>query len=393
MAEVSVPALAVITPAAQQRNNAPQSSPKESEQAQQPSFAQVLKSRSQNAEQSAARNAPADSGKASASRDKAAPDENSAPLADAQGNILPWQDPALLLGAQQSESDALAPEANPDADAMLGKGPNENAALLPDPSAAAAALAAAAASLAGKAAAAGEQNADPSGQGPAGTAQSAVLSLSERPLRSPGETNQDLATASQAQAAAGELKARPSGAETQTSFSAELNIAQQHAAHTGALQTATRGQELPRHEISSPVASRNWADEVGQKLQWVAGRDNGRAELVLNPPQMGRVEVSIDMNGDQASATFAAANPLAREALQDALPRLREVLAQAGIQLGQANVNAGNSGQAQGEAQTGRSPYAGNRYGNSDAAALEPLVAANHASWSRSGSGMIDTFA
>ena len=115
---------------------------------------------------------------------------------------------------------------------------------------------------------------------------------------------------------------------------------------------------------------------------------NGRlGAMVFGGPAHERIQFNEDTlwNGGPRSYHKVGA--------RDALPRLREVLAQAGIQLGQANVNAGNSGQAQGDAQTGRSHYAGNRYGNSDAAALEPLVAANHASWSRSGSGMIDTFA
>ena len=68
---------------------------------------------------------------------------------------------------------------------------------------------------------------------------------------------------------------------------------------------------------------------------------------------MGKIEVSINLNGDQASAAFSAANPAAREALQDALPRLREILAQAGIQLGEANVNAGTQGHGQAPSQNG----------------------------------------
>lgn len=102
-----------------------------------------------------------------------------------------------------------------------------------------------------------------------------------------------------------------------------------------------------RHTVATPVASRGWADEVGQKLVWTASQDNGTAELILTPPQLGRIQVSINLQGDQASASFVAANPLTREALQDAMPRLREILAQAGIQLGQADVGAGHNPQAQ----------------------------------------------
>jgi flagellar hook-length control protein FliK len=63
-----------------------------------------------------------------------------------------------------------------------------------------------------------------------------------------------------------------------------------------------------------------------------------RADLVLNPPNLGRIEVSITLNGDQASASFVSASAEVRDALQGSLPRLREVLADAGVFLSQANI-------------------------------------------------------
>lgn len=95
--------------------------------------------------------------------------------------------------------------------------------------------------------------------------------------------------------------------------------------------------------ISQPVGEAGWDQEVGQRIVWMANRAEGKAELVLTPPQMGRIEISLTVSGDQATASFASANPVVREALESALPRLREVLADAGIQLGQAQVGAENA--------------------------------------------------
>lgn len=99
---------------------------------------------------------------------------------------------------------------------------------------------------------------------------------------------------------------------------------------------------LPNLPVNQPVGNTGWSDEVGNHVVWMANRQESRAELVLNPPQMGRVEVSLSISGDQASATFVSGSPAVREALESALPRLREVLAEAGIQLGQAQVGAEN---------------------------------------------------
>lgn len=92
--------------------------------------------------------------------------------------------------------------------------------------------------------------------------------------------------------------------------------------------------------VARPVGASGWAEEIGNHVAWLANRSESRAELVLTPPQMGRVEISLTMKGDQATANFTSANPVVREALEAALPRLREILADTGIQLGQANVSA-----------------------------------------------------
>lgn len=98
-------------------------------------------------------------------------------------------------------------------------------------------------------------------------------------------------------------------------------------------------------QIASPVGSTQWSRELGNQVVWMTHRLENRAEMVLNPPQMGRIEVSLSVTGDQANAVFTSANPTVRDALEAAMPRLRETLADAGIQLGQAQVGAENARQ------------------------------------------------
>ena len=100
-----------------------------------------------------------------------------------------------------------------------------------------------------------------------------------------------------------------------------------HAAPTAEAPSVVR--------VDTPVGGRGWDAEVGQKIVLMANRQESRAELTLTPPHLGRVEVSITLNGDQTSAAFVSASPAAREALEQALPRLREILAESGITLGQ----------------------------------------------------------
>lgn len=103
---------------------------------------------------------------------------------------------------------------------------------------------------------------------------------------------------------------------------------------------------VPALPVAQHVGAAGWGQEVGNHVVWMANRMTSQAELVLTPPQMGRVEVSLSITGDQASVSFVSANAAVRDSLEAALPRLREVLNEAGIQLSQTQVGAENSRQS-----------------------------------------------
>lgn len=91
--------------------------------------------------------------------------------------------------------------------------------------------------------------------------------------------------------------------------------------------------------MQSGFASPAWQQELGDRLVWLAGRQGQTADLVLNPPSLGAVEVRINMNGGEASAQFFSANPNVRDVLEAALPKLRDMMSGAGIALGEAMVS------------------------------------------------------
>jgi flagellar hook-length control protein FliK len=73
------------------------------------------------------------------------------------------------------------------------------------------------------------------------------------------------------------------------------------------------------------------------------GDQQHTASLMLDPPELGLLQVVVTVSNDQATATFVAAEPEVRRAIEAALPRLREMMDSAGIQLGDATVSAGTS--------------------------------------------------
>ena len=91
--------------------------------------------------------------------------------------------------------------------------------------------------------------------------------------------------------------------------------------------------------VNTPLAHNAWADEFSQKIIWVATQHGQSAELHLNPPQLGPLDVLIKVNGDQATALFTSPHAVVRDAIEQALPKLREMLADNGIMLGNATVS------------------------------------------------------
>lgn len=111
-------------------------------------------------------------------------------------------------------------------------------------------------------------------------------------------------------------------------------LAHSQAAYAPALPPA------PGLSVETPLGQTAWRDEVGQKLTWMVSNNRQQADLVLNPPQLGRIEVTLSLDGNQASASFTSPHAAVREALENSMTRLREVLADAGVALGQTHVGS-----------------------------------------------------
>jgi flagellar hook-length control protein FliK len=114
-------------------------------------------------------------------------------------------------------------------------------------------------------------------------------------------------------------------------------------------QRAATADATPALRMESTMTAPRWGEEMAQKIVWLAGRNESRAELVLTPPQLGKVEVTLTVShSGETSALFVSPNAQVREALEHSLVRLREVFAAAGISLGQTSVSDDSPARDQG---------------------------------------------
>jgi flagellar hook-length control protein FliK len=114
------------------------------------------------------------------------------------------------------------------------------------------------------------------------------------------------------------------------------------------LQAATQAVHTPTthvDKLTPAVGTPAWDQALGQKIVWMAQGGEQSASLTMNPPDLGPMQVVLSVSNNQATVDFMAAQPEVRQALEAALPRLREMMGESGIQLGQANVSAGGQQQ------------------------------------------------
>jgi len=95
------------------------------------------------------------------------------------------------------------------------------------------------------------------------------------------------------------------------------------------------------NQIHAYPGKTGWDQAISQKIVWMVGAAEQTATLSLNPPDLGPLQIVINVSNQMADTTFISNNAEVRQALQDGIANLREKMAESGIQLGQANVNSG----------------------------------------------------
>ncbi|MBC3870258.1 flagellar hook-length control protein FliK [Undibacterium oligocarboniphilum] len=101
------------------------------------------------------------------------------------------------------------------------------------------------------------------------------------------------------------------------------------------------------NQITPNLNSPLWDKAVGQKVIWMVGESMQSAELTLNPPDLGPLQIVLNVTNDQANATFISAHPDVRDALEASLPKLQQMMNDAGVQLSNFSVQSGAANQDQ----------------------------------------------
>jgi len=155
------------------------------------------------------------------------------------------------------------------------------------------------------------------------------------------------------------------------------------------LQT-TGGLVLPRLlSLDIPLQQPGWDRSLGDRVQWMVNQNVQLAELKLNPPGLGPLEVRVRVDGDRTHISFLASQANVRDAVDAALPRLREMFAEGGVTLGDVTVGHRDGGDGRGGQGTLGKDGAGATDGKPDDAQADPL----RPNGMRAGQGLVDYYA
>lgn len=92
--------------------------------------------------------------------------------------------------------------------------------------------------------------------------------------------------------------------------------------------------------LASNIGSTEWQQGLGQQVIQLHQRGEQQIELHLHPAELGPLSISLKVSDNIANVQFVSAHGQVRHAVEQALPQLRDALAEQGISLGQTSVGS-----------------------------------------------------
>ena len=150
---------------------------------------------------------------------------------------------------------------------------------------------------------------------------------------------------------------------------------------------------LPAVTIDRP----GWEQSFANNVSWMNNENVQTANIRISPSDLGPLEIKMTIKQDQLNLSINAHHALTRETLENAMPRLREVLANNGYNSVNVDVSGQqtNGGNAENNASTG-SEWSGANEGSefeSEQGGENLMQPEQRMGVATTGSGMVDIFA
>lgn len=102
--------------------------------------------------------------------------------------------------------------------------------------------------------------------------------------------------------------------------------------------------------ITLPAGEKGWDNMLGNRVMWAVGNQLQQASVHITPRHLGPIDIQVSIQHDQTSVSFLANNAMVKEAIEAAIPRLREMFADNNMQLVNVDVGQRDAGSQDGGA-------------------------------------------
>ena len=102
------------------------------------------------------------------------------------------------------------------------------------------------------------------------------------------------------------------------------------------------------------MTRKDFADAVKDKVMITINQKLQQFDITLDPPEFGNMQVRVNLQGEQATVNFVVQNQQAKDALEQNMHKLKDMLSEQGVDVGGANVEQQDQQQSQGEQSLGQ---------------------------------------
>ncbi len=112
------------------------------------------------------------------------------------------------------------------------------------------------------------------------------------------------------------------------------------------LNMQAKSEALAQAQSPLQLSKEQAGDQVSERINMMMSKNLKHVDIRLDPPELGKLQIRLSLNQDQASVQFTVGNQQTRDLVEHSMPRLREMLHQQGLQLAQSSVQQDTSRQA-----------------------------------------------
>lgn len=157
----------------------------------------------------------------------------------------------------------------------------------------------------------------------------------------------------------GKSHARDSDSSNLLTLPQTLSSGSLSAIDTGSNQPLLAARAEPTYSIAAPPGTLAFTESLASHLGNMTTNSLDRAEIQLNPRELGPIRIEISVKDKETSIVLTASQPMTMAALEQGTATLRTLLADQGLNLRQLDIQSGGNSQ-------GQPSMSGERHGSQD---------------------------